>query len=131
MTLSSPRVVIVVVTWNGLRDTLVCLVTLRRLDYADYQVVLVDNASQDGTLETIRRCFPEVEVIANAANTGYVHANNQGIAWALEHSADWILLLNNDVIMEPGALAEMIRVGEETPTRGSLGRPCSARSARI
>ena len=129
MTLSSPRVVIVVVTWNGLRDTLDCLVTLRWLDYANYQIVLVDNASKDGTLETVRCRFPEVEVIANATNTGYVHANNQGIAWALEHSADWILLLNNDVIMEPGTLTEMIRVGESAPDTGIVG-PAMQRTLR-
>jgi GT2 family glycosyltransferase len=125
----TPCVVIVVVTWNGLRDTLDCLVTLRRLDYTNYQVVLVDNGSLDGTLETVRRCFPEIEVIANAANTGYVHANNQGITRALERGADWILLLNNDVIMEPGALAEMVRVGEKTPAAGIVG-PAMQRTLR-
>jgi GT2 family glycosyltransferase len=129
LTLSPPRVVIVVVTWNGLRDTLACLVTLRGLDYANVQVVLIDNASADGTAETVRRCFPEVEIVANTANTGYVHANNQGIAWALAHGADWILLLNNDVIMEPGALAEMIRVGEAAPDTGVVG-PAMQRTLR-
>jgi GT2 family glycosyltransferase len=124
-----PTVVIVVVTWNGLRDTLHCLVTLRRLDYANKQIVLVDNASKDGTVETVRCYFPGVQIIANATNTGYVHANNQGITWALEHGADWILLLNNDVEMEANALAEMVRVGEETPAAGIVG-PAMQRTLR-
>jgi GT2 family glycosyltransferase len=125
----TPHVAIVIVTWNGLPDTLACLITLRRLDYPNRQIALVDNASQDGTVETVRRYFPDVHIIANATNTGYVHANNQGIAWALERGADWVLLLNNDVVMHTHALAEMVRVGEESPHTGIVG-PVMQRTLR-
>lgn len=124
-----PLVGIVIVAWNGLRDTLDCLSALRRATYAHRRIVLVDNASRDGTAEVVRRYFPEVQVIANATNTGYVHANNRGIAWVLAQGADWILLLNNDVQMDPGALAEMVRVGEVTPGAGIVG-PVMQRTLR-
>jgi GT2 family glycosyltransferase len=125
----NPLVVTVIVTWNGLHDTLECLQALRRSTYTNNRIVLVDNASSDGTVDTVQRYFPEVHLIANATNTGYVHANNQGIAWALDHGADWILLLNNDVRMEPDTLAEMVRVGQDTPGVGIVG-PVMQRTLR-
>ncbi len=125
----TPRVVIVVVTWNGLRDTLDCLIALRHLDYQPLKIALVDNNSQDGTLDVVRQYFPEIHLIANDTNRGYVYANNQGIDWALAQGADWILLLNNDVIMAPASLAIMVRTGEETPGTGIVG-PVMQRTLR-
>lgn len=114
-------VAVVVVTWNGVEDTLHCLTALRRLRTPGVAVVLVDNASRDGTPATVRRYFPEVAVIENATNRGYVEANNQGIAWALAAGAEWVLLLNNDVTLAPDALDEMLAVSEEAPGAGILG----------
>jgi GT2 family glycosyltransferase len=125
----APPVAIVVVTWNGLQDTLACLVALRRLEHANRRVVLVDNGSRDGTPAVVRRYFPEVHVIANAANAGYVLANNQGIAWALEQGADWILLLNNDVVVAPDCVTELLRVGASAPGVGIVG-PVMQRTLR-
>ncbi len=127
--MSQPKVVVVIVTWNGLRDTLRCLVSLRRVEYANLCAVLVDNGSGDRTPEIVGRCFPEITVITNADNRGYVAANNQGIAWAIGQGADWILLLNNDVILEPGALAELVRVGESSDGIGIVG-PVMQRTLR-
>jgi GT2 family glycosyltransferase len=123
------HVVIIVVSWNGLKDTLHCLTALRKLTYADRRVVLVDNGSQDGTAAAVRRYFPEVHVIANRTNEGYVGANNQGIAWALVEGARWILMLNNDVVVKPGALTEMVRVGERVADVGIVG-PVMQRTLR-
>ncbi len=113
----------VLVTWNGLRETLHCLASLQRLTYRNHCTVLVDNGSRDSTVATVRRYFPETTVIANAENLGYVRANNQGIAWALaqEPPVAWVLLLNNDVVLESEALAELIRVGESAPDVGIVG----------
>jgi GT2 family glycosyltransferase len=122
-------VVIIVVSWNGLRDTVHCLTALRRLTYTNHRVVLVDNGSQDGTADAVRRHFPEVHVIANPTNAGYVSANNQGIAWGLAQGARWLLMLNNDVIAAPDALAEMVHVGEHAPGAGIVG-PVMQRTLR-
>lgn len=115
------RVAVIVVTWNGLEDTIHCLSALRRVATPALHVVLVDNASRDGTATTVRRYFPEVTIIVNAENRGYAEANNQGIAYGLSKGADWILLLNNDVVTEPGAIEEMLRVSRELPDVGILG----------
>jgi GT2 family glycosyltransferase len=127
--MGQPLVAVVVVSWNGLQDTLACLTALRRLAYTNRRTVLVDNGSRDRTAEVVRRHFPEVRVIANPTNKGYVQANNQGIEWGLAQSADWILLLNNDVIAMPGTLRELIRVGESAPDAGIVG-PVMQRTLR-
>ncbi len=126
---ADPLVMLVVVTWNGLRDTLACLQSIRTQTYANRRVVLVDNASQDGTVAAVRRYFPDVHIIANATNTGYVHANNQGARWALDHGAEWVLLLNNDVWLAPDALAAMVRAAQDTPGAGVVG-PVMQRTLR-
>lgn len=116
-----PQIAVVIVTWNGLEDTVHCLTALRRATTPDLRIILVDNGSRDGTVAAVSRYFPEVVVIANPENRGYVAANNQGIAWALFEGADWILLLNNDVEVTPDAIAELLRVGEQVPDAGILG----------
>lgn len=120
---------IVIVTWNGLHDTLKCLTSLRHQSYSQWQAVVVDNASQDGTPTCIADYFPEVHLIQNERNTGYVHANNQGIDYLMAHNCQWILLLNNDVVMQPDALAEMVRIGDENPQIGVIG-PLMQRTLR-
>lgn len=124
-----PRVGVVIVTWNGLRDTLACLTSLRDSTYPHLLPVLVDNGSQDGTVETVRRYFPEVTVLANPTNTGYVAANNQGADWVLARGVEWVLLLNNDVWLAPDALAELVRVGQSAPEIGVVG-PVMQRTLR-
>lgn len=118
-----PRLAMVIVTWNGLRETIQCLTSLRRLNYDNHCTVLVDNGSHDGTVTAVRRYFPEIIIIANEDNLGYVAANNQGITWALEQTprVEWILLLNNDVVVTPDALTEMVHVGESAPDIGIVG----------
>ena len=124
-----PPVGIVVVSWNGLADTLACLTALRRLNYPAWRAVLVDNGSRDGTPEVVRRYFPAVHLIANPTNQGYVAANNQGIAWALAQGVRWVLLLNNDVLLAPETLTELVRVGEQVPGVGIVG-PVMQRTLR-
>lgn len=126
---TQPLVAIIVISWNGLHDTLACLHSLRESTYCQRRVLLVDNASQDGTVDHVRRCFPEVEIIANESNLGYVDGNNQGIRWALDTGADWILLLNNDVILHHDALQEMVSVAESAPEIGVVG-PVMQRTLR-
>lgn len=94
------KLVAVVLSWNGRDDTLACL---RSLEGEDAEVIVVDNASQDGTAEAVTG----VEVIRNDRNLGYAGGMNVGIRHALERGADAVLLLNNDVEVEPGAIATL------------------------
>ena len=94
------KVVAVVLSWNGREDTLACL---RSLEGEGADVIVVDNASSDGTADAVTG----VDVIRNARNLGYAGGMNVGIRAALEREADAVLLLNNDVELEPGAIAAL------------------------
>jgi GT2 family glycosyltransferase len=99
------RVVAVVLSWNGREDTLACLSSL---EGEDAEVIVVDNASSDGTAEAVTG----VELIRNDRNLGYAGGMNVGIRAALERAADAVLLLNNDVEVEPGAVAGLAEAAD-------------------
>ncbi len=118
-----PRVVIIVLTYNGIDDTLACLASLNRLDYpADrYDVVIVDNASRDGTPDRARQAFPGVTVIENGANLGFAAGNNVGLRHAQRHGYDYVLLLNNDTEVAPDMLTQLVAAAERDPAIAAVG----------
>ncbi|MCZ7545226.1 MAG: glycosyltransferase family 2 protein [Anaerolineae bacterium] len=118
-----PAVFSVVLTWNNLGETIACLESLQRTAYdaGRHHVILVDNASSDGTVDRVRAQFPAVRVIANRRNLGYAAGCNVGIGAALDAGADYVWLLNNDARAAPDALREMVRIAESDPTIGIVG----------
>jgi GT2 family glycosyltransferase len=99
------KVAVVVLSWNGREDTLACL---RSLEGEGADVIVVDNASEDGSADAVSG----VELIRNDRNLGYAGGMNVGLRAALERGADAVLLLNNDVEVEPGAIAALARSSE-------------------
>ena len=95
------KVAAIVLSWNGREDTLACL---RSLESEPVDVIVVDNASTDGSADAVSG----VEVIRNDRNLGYAGGMNAGIRRALEQGADAVLLLNNDVELEPGATEALL-----------------------
>lgn len=116
-----PQVAIIVLNWNGLADTLECLASLVRLDYPSYEVVVVDNGSTDGSVETIREHFPAVTLIENGENLGYAEGNNRGVEYSWQAGADYVFVLNNDTILSPDILTHLVRVAEANPRVGVVG----------
>jgi GT2 family glycosyltransferase len=86
----------VVLSWNGREDTLRCLDSLSNVAYDNLTVVCVDNGSTDGSAEAVRERFPDVRLIETGENLGYAGGNNLGIRDALDHGAEWVMLVNND-----------------------------------
>jgi hypothetical protein len=103
-----PLVVIVVVNWNGKELTLECLSSLRKLTYPNVQVVLVDNASVDGSVEAVCDSFPEVMVLRMISNLGFAGGSNEGIRAAQRKGAACILLLNNDTVVDEQCLGHLV-----------------------
>lgn len=103
---------IVLVNYNGLRFMPECLESLARIDYAEARIVLVDNASADGSVAWVRQHFPSVEIIALPTNTGITGGNNAGMSWCLAHDCDSILLLNNDTVVQPDFLTRLMQEAE-------------------
>ena len=117
---TQPRVGIILLNWNGRDDTLACLHSLLQLDYPNYRIILVDNASTDGLVDVVRTDFPAVTVLQNAENLGFAEGNNVGMRYALTLACDYILLLNNDTVVAPDFLSKLIAVSEANPELGML-----------
>lgn len=113
-----PRVVIVVVNWNGLADTLACLEALSALAYPNARVVVVDNGSHDGSPEVIEATWPHVILLRNETNLGYTGGNNVGLRHAQAQGADYVWLLNNDALVTPNCLDILVRTAEANPWTG-------------
>ncbi|MBU0502974.1 MAG: glycosyltransferase family 2 protein [Candidatus Omnitrophota bacterium] len=101
------KVIIVILNWNGKNDLLECLASVERIDYSNFEVIVVDNGSVDGSLEAIRERFNKTIIIENKENTGFCRGNNIGISYALKRGAEYLLILNNDTIVEPSILNEL------------------------
>ena len=115
-----PRVSLILLNWNSYEVTADCLLSIRKLGYPNFEVVLVDNGSHDSSIEDLENKFPEVRFIRNKNNLGFTGGNNVGIRDALERGADYLLLLNNDTVVAPDFLAEMVRVAESDSKIGIL-----------
>ena len=115
-----PRVVsIVIVSFNTVRELLACLASIERSARSlPHEVILVDNASADGTVEAVRARFPAVRLIANDANVGFPKANNQALPLV---RGEYVLFLNPDSGVEPGTLDRMVAQLEGFPERAAVG----------
>jgi len=119
---------VVVVNWNGLTDTMACLVSLEAATPRPARVVVVDNGSSDGSVEALRRWqaerpkAPALTLIASPTNRGFSGANNLGLArLAADPAIDHFLLLNNDATVEPAFFAELARALAMAPDAGIMG----------
>ena len=111
-------VAIILVNWNGFDFTQACLNSLRKIDFPDFKVILVDNASKNQEGSRLKRSFPKIELIENSENIGFAGGNNVGIRFALNQGFSHIMLLNNDTLVEPDFLGEMMRKFHQEPTLG-------------
>lgn len=116
---AAPEVSICIVSLNCLGVLKDCLESLRNCpSYAAWQVILVDNGSTDGTVESVRRMFPEVCVIANERNVGFTRATNQGFRVA---TGPYLLWLNPDTVVRPDSVDRLIEFLEQKSGAGIVG----------
>jgi GT2 family glycosyltransferase len=103
------RIAVVILNWNGRHFLERCLRTLRAQTFQDFEIVLVDNGSSDGSVPFVRERFPEVRLMVNQKNLGFAAANNQAIQ---STDSEFVATLNNDTEVEPVWLEELLRVAE-------------------
>lgn len=115
------KISIIIVNWNGKNDTLECLESLSKIDYPNFDVIVVDNGSSDGSVGAIRSRFPEVIVLEAGKNLGFAGGNNVGIRHAMAAGAGYVFLLNNDTVVDPQVLRKLISAAERTAGGGIFG----------
>jgi GT2 family glycosyltransferase len=110
---------IVIICWNDLKVIVDCLQSIFEETHAlDLDVIVSDNGSTDGSVEFIRRTFPQVRIVENAANLGYAKGNNAGIRVAI---GKYVLILNPDTIIRDRALEKLVTFAEQHPEAGAFG----------
>ena len=158
----NPRVSIIILNWNGWKDTIECLESIYQIKYSNYNIIVVDNHSTDGSIKKIKEyCKGKIKIkslhvkynplnkpikifeyaeeeiktlnrtgipyphkkiilIKNNKNRGFAGGNNIGIRFALSTNASYILLLNNDTVVDPNFLTELIKVAKSCKNVGSI-----------
>jgi GT2 family glycosyltransferase len=101
------QVTVIVLSYNGAADTLACLASLKAHSDATFDILVVDNASTDGSPAAIRSRFADVAMICLPRNLGWAGGNNAGIRHALDKGAEMICLLNNDTLVAPQAITDL------------------------
>ncbi len=119
--MTAPAIFIVILNWNGWRDTHACLGSLTGLTYPNSRGVVVDNASADGSEARLRALHPALTLLQSGANLGFAGGNNVGLRYALENGAEYVWLLNNDTLVEPDALTALVDKMQREPDLGLCG----------
>jgi GT2 family glycosyltransferase len=115
---SHPLVYVIILNWNRKDDTIECIDSLTGMSYPNFRTVVVDNGSSDGSVEALKARFSALQMLVNSENLGYAAGNNVGIRFALQQGADYVLILNNDTVVDQHLLTRLIEVGEANPQAG-------------
>jgi hypothetical protein len=117
-----PKVSIIILNYNGLKDTIECLESLKKITYPNYEVIVVDNGSRGNDADVLEEKYKDyIKLIRNKENLGFAEGNNVAIRKVLEENkSDYILTLNNDTTVDPNFLNELIKCAQEHPEAGSI-----------
>lgn len=137
------RIFIILLNYNGYNDTICCLESLKKISYPGINIVIIDNDSSDNSVDKIcnyldakctdyitfnnqhaatpcEKTIPYITIIQSGRNGGYGHGNNIGIKYALAQNADYLLILNNDTVVDPGFLEPLVEMAENDKKIGII-----------
>ena len=112
------KVFLVILNWNGYKDTIECLESVSKVEPENYElhVVVIDNASIDNSVDKIMNFKThklEFNILTNKKNIGFAGGNNVGIKYSLEKGADYIMVLNNDTVIDKDLISGLLRTFRE------------------
>jgi GT2 family glycosyltransferase len=111
---------VVVLNWNSHEMTAECIRSLLAMDSADFEILVVDNGSTDGSVELLPQEFPQITVLPQERNLGFAAGCNVGMRHALANGAEYVLLLNNDTFVAPDFIREMLAAIQGDPGIGAV-----------
>src|SRR5665647_17768 len=118
--MSTPRVGIIVLNYNGDMCLSSCLASLDQLAYPNKEIIVVDNGSSDDSFSRAEASFPQFTFVRNGKNEGFAKGMNIGMRLAFLHNADWCLLFNYDAEIDTQALSSLMVVAQKYPHAGLL-----------
>lgn len=128
--MSASLVSVVMVNLNGIGFLKDCLQSIYGQSYSDFEVILVDNGSTDGSVSFVKENFPAVNILENGGNLGFAKANNQGIKIS---KGKYIALLNNDTVVDKDWLKNLVKAAESSPDKVGMwaGKILSLKNPKI
>ena len=105
----NPKISIILLHWKDYDDTKKCINSILNSYYPNYEIIVVDNFSNDGSIELLKLEYPNAVFIYNQDNYGFSKGVNQGLKYAYNNGSDWFLILNNDMIVDPNFLINTIK----------------------
>lgn len=116
-----PKVYIIILNYNGLKDTIECLESLQKITYPNYQVLVIDNSSDGYDVRILREKFGDYcPILKNRYNYGFQKGCNIGMQLSIDEGASYVLLLNNDTSVREDFLDKLVDVAESNPKLGIL-----------
>ena len=107
--MEKPSVTVIVLNWNGKDLTIECLESLQRVNYLNFNILVVDNGSTDGSVELLKEKFPEVSILVLEKNLGYAGGNNRGFDSLKHDQPEYVIFLNNDTIVDENFIEPLVK----------------------
>ncbi len=107
-----PFVLVITVNHNSRDHTLHTIESLAGMIYPRFEILLVDNGSTDGSVDEVRRQYPAVQILVSESNLGFARGFNLGLQHGINHQADLMLIVNNDVSVTPEMLSSLVSATE-------------------
>jgi len=115
-----PKVGIILLNWNSYDHSFNCIQSLQQCDYPNFEIIVVDNGSMDGSGNLLKANFPSIHLIASVTNEGFAAGNNRGFEYAIQHDFPYAMMLNNDVFVEPDFLTKLVDYMGGHPSVGAI-----------
>ena len=107
--MEKPSVTVIVLNWNGKDLTIECLESLKQANYSNFNILVVDNGSTDGSVELLKEKFPEVSILVLEKNLGYAAGNNRGFDSLKPDQPKFVIFLNNDTIVDENFIGPLVK----------------------
>ena len=107
--MEKPSVTVIVLNWNGKDLTIECLESLKQVNYSNFNILVVDNGSTDGSVELLKEKFPEVSILVLEKNLGYAAGNNRGFDSLKPDHPEFVIFLNNDTIVGENFIEPLVK----------------------
>lgn len=116
------KVGIIILNYNNVLSTLKCVKQIKKIAYNNYLLIVVDNCSTDNSYHILEKELDNnIKLIKSDYNGGYAYGNNVGISFALSDNCDYVLILNNDVVLEKNTISELVEYSELNYRAGMVG----------
>ena len=114
------KVAVILVNWNSFSVTFDCITSLQKMSYHDFDILVTDNGSTDGSGKQLKESFPEIILIESATNRGFTGGNNMGMQYAINTGYQYVILLNNDTFVKEDFLLLLTDYMDRNPLVGAI-----------